>query len=667
MFEARMRAASDEDIQALLHPDARAHRETGGVRLYAPAGLLDHPFITVDEYREKAQSLPGLVEDVTRQADAVADHTFGYGTFVHHFGSRVDFNHDFGHAGMKYGWHYWAWGIPLVGAYALTRNERYAAAFADLFAQWFEQRDAVADTLANLDADVIWYELGLAVRTPVFIDACRLMAGSKSWPASVSADLLRTIVGHCRWLFECSAQNPFHAYNWPIQTAVTLRYAGTALSGLAEAPRWKAQGDAVVSEHLRRDFQGDGGYQERTPNYTRYVLDLLWIYARLLETHPPAAGEERRTLGIRERIGGATEECLAVWAGLTTPLGLAPAVNDTGRSSEMALLLTTASLRFKRPDFLGPARLAAEQTSPTRVGARAFLEAVLAPARDAAVGFPPVLSVFYPRTGFAVMRSDWTREARYLFLNLAPWSVHGHQDVLSFECYADGHALAVDPGIAAGGYGTDDYASWYRAARGHNMLCVEEADPARHLVDITDTSWQSGPALDFAAATHFGYAEAFGVRHRRHVLFVKPHFWIVWDRAWSERSGLAVDWFFHSPLALIADADGWSSDGGPGLRLAAAEAGLYEKRSGTGPADLGGLPGEPPHRAIDWVSFRWKTAGSNAGQDILVLVAPGKEPASIRRTGPAGRQAGEMVCEVALGPRSFRVNLRADGAEAAEK
>jgi hypothetical protein len=302
-------------------------------------------------------------------------------------------------------------------------------------------------------------------------------------------------------------------------------------------------------------------------------------------------------------------------------------------------------------------------TPPTRVGAHAFPGAVLMPAKGRKVEFPPFLSACYPSTGFAAMRTDWSERARYLFFNFAPWAVHTHEDVLSFECFADGAALAVDPGIAEGGYGVDEHAAWYQAARGHNMLCVEEADPDRHLVDIADVRWKSGPEVDFAAATHSGYRERFGVQHRRHVVFVKPHFWIIFDRIWSERPGLNLDWFFHSPLPLSPSTDGWTSSSGPGLTLAAADAARYERRSGKGPADLEGLPGEPSHRLIDWVSFRVKTGGGREPQDIAVLLSPGSEKATIRREDGVGKGGDGGRYEVSAGPVRVRVTVRADGAE----
>ncbi len=154
---------------------------------------------------------------------------------------------------------------------------------------------------------------------------------------------------------------------------MTLGYAGTVLPELKEARRWRAQADAVIAEHLRRDFQADGGYQERTPDYTAYVLGLFATYARLLETHPaadPATTASAR--GIVDAIHSVTEGCLAVWAGLATPLGMPPTVNDTRRGTEMSRLLVAGAREFGRPDFLGPAGLAAGETPPAPVGTAAF-------------------------------------------------------------------------------------------------------------------------------------------------------------------------------------------------------------------------------------------------------------------------------------------------------
>ncbi|MCC7352639.1 MAG: alginate lyase family protein, partial [Anaerolineae bacterium] len=478
----------------------RARRDS--LRLYRWAGLPDQPFLTPDEYRAAVEVEPDLRADILRQADDVVRHNFGYGRFPHQFGPVVDFNHDFGIPGFKYGWHYWLWGSPVVGAYVLTGDTRYADALAELFCQWYAQRNHIVDRMPGFDADVVWYELGMAVRTPVLLDAYRALGGAPSWDATTGISLLKTVLGHCRWLYQCSSRNPYHAYNWPIQTAVTLGYAGAILPEFREAAAWRQQAQAVISEHLERDFLPDGGYQERTPGYTTYVTGLLETYAAL-RCH---LANDRRAQGKVNRV---LEPCLSLWAEITTPFGTPPPVNDTRRDTEVHRLLRLGARRFQRLDFLGPTTLA---TAPGLVTG----EVIAFPARSSAI---------YPDTGYAVMRSDWTRQARYLFVNFAPFAVHTHEDVLSFECYADGAALAVDPGIAPEGYGVAEHAGWYRAARGHNMLCVEEANPIRHLAQGEDVAWDSRSDLDFFAATHRGYAEEYGVVHRRHIVFVKPHYW----------------------------------------------------------------------------------------------------------------------------------------------
>ncbi len=206
-FEKRMHAIVDTDLWGALDPsmsslapvaEARDRGDMDGAarawkrhcasradaaRLYALTGMPGRPFLSPGEYRAALGPREDLRAEVIRQAEDVAHHKLGSGRFVHQFGDEVDFNHDFGTPGMKYGLHYWPWGVPLVSAHALEGGTRYAEALAELFRQWFAQRDLVRDGLANLDADVIWYELGFAVRTPVLIDALLLVAGAEAWPA----------------------------------------------------------------------------------------------------------------------------------------------------------------------------------------------------------------------------------------------------------------------------------------------------------------------------------------------------------------------------------------------------------------------------------------------------------------------------------------------------
>jgi hypothetical protein len=70
---------------------------------------------------------------------------------------------------------------------------------------------------------------------------------------------------------------------------------------------------------------------------------------------------------------------------------------------------------------------------------------------------------------------------------------------------------------------------------------------------------------------------------------------------------------------------------------------------------------------IDWVSFRWKTAGGSGAQEIAVLIAPGKEPAAIRRAASgaaSGKDSDAGLFDVAAGPHRFHVTIRPEGAEA---
>jgi len=60
-------------------------------------------------------------------------------------------------------------------------------------------------------------------------------------------------------------------------------------------------------------------------------------------------------------------------------------------------------------------------------------------------------SVNLPQSEFAVMRSNWTRNAMMLIINYGAAANHTHEDIMDFELYANGAALAVDAGLGGKG------------------------------------------------------------------------------------------------------------------------------------------------------------------------------------------------------------------------
>lgn len=142
---------------------------------------------------------------------------------------------------------------------------------------------------------------------------------------------------------------------------------------------------------------------------------------------------------------------------------------------------------------------------------------------------PSAASRYWENSGWAVMRSEWDEQpfehARHLVFKASPRGPHGHLDQLSLTLYAYGRPLLIDPGRL-------NYRAQGRVFRStpyHNTVTVDGRDQRDG--DASFEHWKSTETYDLAVGSHQLYP---GVTHRRKIVFVKPHFWIVRDDLMSD-------------------------------------------------------------------------------------------------------------------------------------
>ncbi len=503
-------------------------------------------------------------------------------------GPVVNFDADYG-VGGKYGFHKWFWSNPLLRAYRTTSDEKYLSCFDELFNQWYQQRDRISSPAPP--QSVIWYELGLAHRGNTFIEFYRRPFSKRT--LLTHERMLKTLLGSARWLFK-REDTGYRKGNWQVTGSFGLANIGLAVPEFTEAQAWVRTGARRIVEHAERDFFKDGGHSERCPSsYMFGVYYKLMRSARMLEGKPAYA---RMVRSIDARL----QQGAKFWMYLTTPEGHLSGINDGQRAVFGPGTLTEAGKLFKRKDFLFVAK--------NLLGGKV----------DGRVRSPKHTSINFADSGFAVMRSDWTPRARYMLLNYGPDRVwHTHRDILDFEISAFGRALAIDAGL---GLTYDDPLNnpWYNASRAHNMLVVDDGEIDRAVAQGRDVVWDSRAGLDFFAATTHGWEKdativrpgdyevpmfkGKGVIWRRHVAFVKPDYWVMYDVAWTAKEGHTLSWYLHSPTDLVAKNGGYASAKAPGL-FARPVGGTFTTRRGKGRASVRGLGFKKPYRNIDWVAF----------------------------------------------------------------
>jgi hypothetical protein len=551
---------------------------------------------TYNEVRGYANAYPAEKDSILRAADKVLRHEIRtWGDALVEFGPAVDFNKEIGKSG-KYGFHYWMWARPLNTAYVLTGDPKYLEEFDKLFNQWYVQRNGIARTIPELD--VVYYELGLGVRNRVFIEHYFFACEGRTW--KTHERMLKTILGAARWLYQLERWEGYRPGNWQIVGSYMLAQIAMVFPEFKESAEWLRIGLQRLEEHMEQDFFEDGGHSERAPrNYTlltylsyRNLYYLLRVY-KVRED-------------LEDRIQKSMGRTIDWWITMLAPTGEVPAINDSHRGLFPIGILEDGAEFYGKREVYGVLK-------------NLFNTEVASPAP-----LPPFTSRHMPASGFTVMRSDWTCDALYMNINYGKFAgFHSHNDLLDFEIYAYGKALAVDAGI---GLTYDDplYIPWYQSSKAHDMVVVNDENLVRRDIAGENVVWSSTNEVDYFVGDHRGYA-AFGVGHRRKIAFMKPRYWVILDQLKCERNGNTLSWYFHSPTHLVPFGMGFRSSTSPGVVVLPANAGL-NARVGKGFAastdDL--TPGKS--QEIGWIAFD-QTSSVGATKQFPILLYPFKTKA----------------------------------------
>jgi hypothetical protein len=196
-------------------------------------------------------------------------------------------------------------------------------------------------------------------------------------------------------------------------------------------------------------------------------------------------------------------------------------------------------------------------------------EDLLYVASQGAQGQPPASrSKGFPHAGYYVLRSGWGdqteayQDERYLIFDCGPLGVgnHGHFDLLSFEAYAYGTPLIMDPGRYT--YDESGPVNWrvrFRSTAAHNTVLVDGRNQARYEwkknrfkisgpePDLESKAFIHEPGLDYLHAV--ARSHEYPVVHERKVLFINREYWVIVDLLRATESH-TYDLLFHlSPPA----------------------------------------------------------------------------------------------------------------------
>ncbi len=377
----------------------------------------------------------------------------------------------------------------LANVYWRTGEEAYRDRIIELLMDWIRRVPTYGELLAS--GELVrqhWQNMMTRNRFEKWLDFYPLIAPDLSDRDAV--DLLKTMV------FHADLMNRYVADEMGGRISATL--SGMIKVNLKFALLFS---EAVMSKHCIAIFKAhfrmgidsvfypDGGLKYRCTGYHRAVAS--W-YLQAVEL-----AEELGIEGIDYEVEMA-RRMEAYTAFLMKPDGSLPLLGDTGSGRD-------ETWREEKLKELAP------ETPSQRFG----------------------------WSGLYAMRTGWDEEALYLFFTAGPYGImHSHQDHLSFEVSGYGKHLIVEPGVTP--YGRIEQRKILGASMAHNTLSVDGLGQHRKHVEPDGPSgdpWFTCPAFDFVERRFdegFGPERSLKVSQVRSILFVKPDYFLVVDRASGE-------------------------------------------------------------------------------------------------------------------------------------
>lgn len=411
----------------------------------------------------------------------------------------------------------WLWRLhrhqwwPVLGlAYRQTGDERYARAFVDQMLSWIKNNPMLSQ---KNEKSFAWRLMECGMRMHVsWIPSFGLFFTSPVFDQAAKITMLRSIYDHAQFLSYFKTRQ-----NHLLRECNGLAAVSVYFPEFKQSKRWLQIALTRLNAELKKQINPDGFHFELSTGYQWVVIDEFEKTQELLNINNLSLSTEN----LRTRL----EKMYNVLAYMVRPDGTFPEVND-GFIRWSSDRLAKTGKRFNRDDF-------------AYIGTNGKQGA-----------FPQNTSIAFENAGYYVMRSDWSQNAKYLLFDSGPCNgYHAHEDKLSIEVFAFGTPFIVDSGSYT--YeNTDPFRAYFVGSQSHNTLMVDGCSQIRRWrrdglkakkSSRNHAIWIHKPNFDYAAGI---YEDGYGqfalekpkhagiiadVTHTRHILFVKPDYWLVVD------------------------------------------------------------------------------------------------------------------------------------------
>lgn len=396
----------------------------------------------------------------------------------------------------------------LIPAFYHTGDPQYAEAMLRDFRSYLDAwpmsdaKDISAQWLVNSRIDPEanpWSPVMVTHRTLRWLEALRYLRGYEGLDAGLLVDVVARMVEDIEWV---------------LPQIETLRMDHNFAFAMIKY--------SLFTSQLLAEFDRSGEWNARSRELFGRWMD---------EYYYPDGGPRELTLAYGSSVVGQTNTVIA-------------SLRDSEQAADLVETGHRATLHMVglvRPDLLMPAYgdLESRGNNLVRDAAEIYgMEWAQHIRTGGDEGAAPPFTSFPPDdephwTGYFAMRSDWTPDARFLFVDGGiGGSSHRHADKLSIEVSAFGGNFIIDPGTAT--YHDTEDSRRYNLRHGflHNAITVDGVDQGYlppHATEPLETIWRVEDGYDLFEASYDFSGDGVEVTHTRRIVFVRPHLWLLTD------------------------------------------------------------------------------------------------------------------------------------------
>lgn len=414
--------------------------------------------------------------------------------------------------------HFW---LCLGQAYALTKDEKYARAFASQMCHWVGHVKREDPRCAKA-----WRTIEAGLRMEYWMRAVCYFEGSRALTDGVMDRFVASMTEHAEYIMGI-----YDSYNlmsnWGVMANHGLFIAGVMLPSTPRTAEYRREALRRLEQEIRIQVYPDGVQWEQSPMYHNEVLhDFLEVVLLGKRNH----------IELPEPIAEKTKDmCFAaLYAqkpdGRELCNGDSDEIDDRDLLSEGAYIYRDGLLKHGGYAHLG-------FDAVWDLGYAAVKEYDAIPARE-----PAATGTAFRDSGNYYFRSDWSRGASFLHFHCGTMGAgHGHSDQLHFDLFSRGEDILVDGGRFT--YVDKPERYEFKDPSAHNTTTVDgrkftvckDSWECSKLCSPVNQKFADRGIYGYAEGGHLGYYDLAGggVFVNRRILFIRPDILVVVDEFYT--------------------------------------------------------------------------------------------------------------------------------------